>query len=73
MDERYLEMAEKITLAEVMAGVDNVRLRAQQKPASFCGECACGEKVPKKRIAGGYYNCVECQTFIEQSGRQKVF
>lgn len=69
MDERYLEMAEKITLAETQAGVDNVRLRAQRKPLDFVGNCLCGEKVPKKRIAAGYFNCIECQTAIEQKGK----
>jgi hypothetical protein len=60
MDEKFLEMAECLTLAEVTAGLAKARI-TQTRPDGFDGTCTCGEEIPFARVALGYYNCVGCQ------------
>ena len=68
MDERYIEQADAFAEALVAEGMERSRAK-QQKPDDFDGYCACGDEVPEARSAAGYYNCVACQTKIEQRKR----
>jgi RNA polymerase-binding transcription factor DksA len=68
MDEKYLEVAEKTTDLLVNDAIARAQVR-QVRPKDFDGSCRCGEEVPEGRIAGGYYNCVRCQTLLERRGK----
>ena len=63
MDEKYLEMADKISEAGVTAGIASARTTQpnQIKPKDFDGTCTCGEEIPPERVALHFYNCVVCQ------------
>lgn len=60
MDEKYLEMAERVSVAEVTAGLARARI-SQVKPEGFNGKCECGQAIPSGRIRLRFYNCVRCQ------------
>jgi RNA polymerase-binding transcription factor DksA len=69
MDEKYIEMAGEISEAEVAAARSKLQRAAQVRPEDFDGRCECGEAVPEKRIALGFFNCVPCQEAKERRGR----
>jgi len=66
MDEKYLEMAEQVSAAEVTAGLARARI-LQIKPEGFDGNCECGQEIQSGRIALGYFNCVRCQEKEERT------
>lgn len=66
MDEKFLELASEVTLAEAKAGVERVLSAIPKKPHNFDGRCSCGEDIPEKRLATGAYTCLECQQTIER-------
>jgi len=62
MDEKFLEMADKISEEARRAAVESARKEANQtKPADFDGTCICGEEIPPARVALNYFICVVCQ------------
>lgn len=67
MDEKFLEQASDLANAEVLKGIAKARV-VEAPPPGFSGVCACGDEIPEKRIALGYYRCVECQTSLEKRG-----
>lgn len=70
MDEKHLEMAERLTSDAVTSALAKVRT-TQNKPEDFDGTCTCGEEIPPARIGLGYYNCIDCQTAKEaRAGRR---
>ena len=68
MDEKYLELAEELTTRAIENGIEQSR-KAVTMPIGFDGYCSCGELIPAERIAHSFYNCVECQTAVEQKGK----
>ncbi len=69
MDEKYLEIAEKITAAEIRSGIERAQKRAGPPPG-FDGMCACGAEIDERRVNLGYYRCLNCQAQKERLGRQ---
>lgn len=70
MDEKYYEMAERLSTATIEAGINHIRKSVQSRPVHFVGQCTCGEDVPQARIDAGYYNCVDCQSATETQRKQ---
>ena len=70
MDENFVITAEKNIEAEILAGIEQARVRTT-KPTNFVGMCKCGNEVPAQRVALGYYRCTECQASIEKGGRPR--
>lgn len=72
MDENFIERAEALTRAEVEHSLTRIRSTLQdKKPDFFDGSCEiCGEPVPQRRSALGYYRCIDCQSRIEKMRRK---
>ena len=70
MDEKFYEMAERLSTATIEAGINHIRMSVQSRPEHFVGQCTCGEDVPQARIDAGYYNWVDCQSTKERQGKQ---
>ena len=68
MDEKFLEQADAFAENMVKEGLQRSRAK-QPMPEDFDGCCACGDEIPKERIAAGYYNCVPCQSAKELRGK----
>lgn len=65
MDEKFIEIADAVTQAEIAAGIAKAQ-HAQKKPVGFDGTCPeCGEHIPEPRVSLGFFNCVSCQSKIE--------
>lgn len=69
MDEKYMEQAEQLALAEINRGIELARKR-EPTPPGFDGTCNCGDEIPETRIRLGYHRCVTCQSRNEKQGRQ---
>lgn len=67
MDEYLLVGAEKLAAEAIQAGIEKCRTK-EGPPPGFDGSCECGEDVDPRRIALGYYRCLDCQTRIERRG-----
>jgi hypothetical protein len=65
MDEYLLVGAEKLAEEAIQAGIEKCRAK-DGPPAGFDGSCKCGEDVDPRRIALGYYRCLDCQTRLER-------
>lgn len=61
MDEKFLEMAGRLSEEEVTAERRRISATTQTKPEGFDGTCTCGEPIPAERVALNFYNCVICQ------------
>ena len=65
MDEYLLVGAEKFAEEAIQKGIERCRTK-DGPPAGFDGSCECGEDVDPRRIALGYYRCLDCQTRLER-------
>ncbi len=67
MDESFLQHAERLIEAEILAGIARARVR-ESPPPGFDGDCACGGPIPVARVELGYYRCLSCQAAREKKG-----
>lgn len=65
MDEYLLVGAEKLAEEAVQKGIERCRTK-DGPPTGFDGSCKCGEDIDPRRIALGYYRCLDCQTRLER-------
>jgi len=70
MDENLLVGAERLAEAAISEGIAKCRQK-EQAPSQFDGTCECGEEIPEKRVALGYFRCLGCQMLIEARGKRK--
>lgn len=71
MDEKYLEMAEALTAAEVTSGLSSVRANLQKQThpdfdGKHCVQEDCGDEIPKLRLDAGRVRCTECESRLEK-------
>lgn len=68
MDEKYIEMAEGQTLAEVDKGLARIR---EQLPTGYGPEFCetCEEPVPEVRRQHGFRHCKDCAEHAEKQAR----
>jgi RNA polymerase-binding transcription factor DksA len=70
MDEKFVELAEEITRASVITGIEKAREK-KRRPDNFDGLCECGDEVPPGRMGLGFFNCIVCQQ--QQERRAKFY
>jgi RNA polymerase-binding transcription factor DksA len=72
LNDKTLEFAERLQLAQVEEKIAQARRRQCDEPrfASWDGETCfdCGEEVLAKRLEMGRVRCVDCQTTAERKG-----
>lgn len=73
MDEKFVELADAIQEAAIEAARARVTNQKQARPDDYEGDCTeCGEEVPERRIALGFFNCVPCQERKERRGQRQL-
>jgi hypothetical protein len=62
VDEKDFEIAAQLEQLERDSAINKARQSARILPAppDFDGTCDCGTEIPPKRIAMGYFRCVDC-------------
>ncbi len=76
MEERQLEMADELTNAERVAGIEaSRRALAPQVSEDFDGEhCIdCGVEIPKQRLAMGRIRCTDCESKVERMRKLGIY